>query len=150
SLCTPSRACYLTGKYSHVTGVLDNGNNNGLPASQKTVAEILKDHGYEVSFIGKSHIRGNLRDRPWDYYFGFRGQGRYLDPIIAADGAPAAVHKGYMDDVLTEKALASLARPPPRPFCLFLWFKAPHRPWTRAPRFAHLYEDARVPEPKTF
>ena len=64
--------------------------------------------------------------------------------------SPTAPYPGYMDDVLTDKALAYLARPRSKPFCLFLWFKAPHRSWVRAPRFAHLYEGQAVPEPPTF
>jgi arylsulfatase A-like enzyme len=149
SLCGPSRACFLTGKYSHTTGVRDNGKNVRLDRSHKTVAEILKDQGYEVAFIGKSHLEGALRDRPWDYYFGFKGQGRYVDPIVSENGEPDRVYKGYMDDVLTDKALQYLARPHAKPFCLFLWFKAPHRSWVRAERFAHLYEGQSVPEPRT-
>jgi arylsulfatase A-like enzyme len=150
SLCTPSRASFLTGRYGHATGVLDNSGNRTLPASERTVAEILRDQGYEVAFVGKSHIAGSLRDRPWDYYFGFKEQGRYIDPIIAEGKEPDRVYPGYMDDVLTDHALSYLAKPRTKPFCLFVWFKAPHRSWVRAPRFAQLYEGETVPEPPNF
>jgi len=150
ALCTPSRASFLTGRYGHSTGCLDNSANQSLPRREATFAEALKAAGYEVAFVGKSHIQGSLRDRPWDYYFGFKDQGRYLNPIVSEDGQPDRAYPGYMDDVLTDKALAYLARPRAKPFCLFLWFKAPHRSWVRAPRFAHLYEGQAVPEPPTF
>ncbi len=150
ALCTPSRACYLTGKYSHVTGVLDNSAHMTLPRSEPIVAEALKASGYEVAFIGKSHMVGNLRDRTWDYYFGFKGQGRYYDPVISENGQPDKVYKGYMDDILADKALEYLNKPHEKPFCLFLWFKAPHRSWQRPPRYAKLYEGMSVPEPPNF
>lgn len=149
SLCAPSRSSFLTGKYSHTTGVIDNGKHMAMAPGQTLAAELLKQAGYEIAFIGKSHIQGNLRERPWDYYFGFKGQGRYFDPIISENGGPDVVHKGYMDDVLTDKAVDYLNRPHAKPFCLFLWFKGCHRSWERAPRFAHLYEGETVPEPPT-
>jgi arylsulfatase A-like enzyme len=149
SLCAPSRSSFLTGKYSHTTGVIDNGEHMTLDPSQTIVTEILRKNGYEVAFIGKSHVKGSLRERTWDYYFGFKGQGRYVDPIISDNGAPDREYKGYMDDILTDKALEYLERPHEKPFCLFLWFKGCHRSWVRAPRFAHLYEGQTVPEPPT-
>ncbi len=151
SLCTPSRACYLTGKYSHATGVLDNSTHMTLPKSEPIFPERLREAGYEVAFVGKSHMTSSLRDRDWDYYFGFKGQGRYINPIVAEDKGPDRPYPGYMDDVLADKALGYLDRPRgDKPFCLFVWFKAPHRPWARAPRHTNLYKGLTVPEPPTF
>jgi arylsulfatase A-like enzyme len=55
-----------------------------------------------------------------------------------------------MDDIVTDKAVQWLKQPHQKPFCLFLWFKAPHRPWTRAPRHAKLYQDITIPKPPTY
>ncbi|HQR09597.1 MAG TPA: sulfatase-like hydrolase/transferase, partial [Gemmatales bacterium] len=100
SLCAPSRATLLTGLYSHANGVTDNFGKN-VSANIKMLPEYLHEAGYEVGFCGKSHIKGALRDRPWDYYFGYRDQGRYVDPIIAEGGDGIdKVYPGYMDDIV--------------------------------------------------
>lgn len=147
SLCAPSRATLLTGLYSHANGVTDNFGKN-VSANIKMLPEYLHEAGYEVGFCGKSHIKGALRDRPWDYYFGYRDQGRYVDPIIAEGGDGIdKVYPGYMDDIVTEKAIAWMKKTRSKPFCLFLFFKAPHRQWVPAPRHKDLYADKPIPKP---
>ncbi len=150
ALCAPSRATLLTGMYAHRHGVVDNMNRQ-LKPDQRTLAEELQDAGYEVAFCGKSHMKGALRDRPWDYYFGYQGQGQYLQPRIA-EGVKGQdeIHQGYMDDIVTAKAIAWLKQPRTKPFCLFLFFKAPHRSWVRAPRHQNLFANITVPKPATF
>ncbi len=59
-------------------------------------------------------------------------------------------YEGYMDDVITGKAVDWIKRKHDKPFALFLWFKAPHRPWVRAPRHADLFRDVTIPKPDTF
>lgn len=147
ALCAPSRATLLTGLYSHSHGVIDNRQRQ-IKAEQPLLSDLMRDAGYEVAFCGKSHMAGALRERKWDYYFGYRGQGRYQNPLIAegTDGKDEA-YPGYMDDVVTDKAVAWLKRKREKPFCLFLFFKAPHRSWERAPRHADLFKDDVVPKP---
>jgi len=150
SLCAPSRSTLLTGLYSHSHGVIDNKRRQIDPQAP-FMPELLRQAGYEVAFCGKSHVRGALRDRQWDYYFGFRGQGNYLKPRIAegVDG-PDRLYEGYMDDIVTGKAIEWLKRKRTKPFCLFLWFKAPHRSWLRARRHHDLFRKAVVPKPDTY
>lgn len=150
SLCSPSRATLLTGMYSHSHGVIDNKDRK-LAADQPLLPDLLREAGYEVAFCGKSHISGNLRDRKWDYYFGFKGQGDYLKPVVTegVDGKDQT-YEGYIDDVVTDKALAWLQKKRDKPFCLFLWFKAPHRSWVRARRHHDLFRDAVIPKPSTY
>jgi arylsulfatase A-like enzyme len=150
ALCAPSRATLLTGLYSHANGVIDN-NNRSIPASIPLVSEMLRKAGYEVAFCGKSHIGGALRDRPWDHYFGYKGQGDYLKPVIAegTDGKDLP-RDGYMDDVVTDNAVAWLKQKHDKPVCLFLFFKAPHRSWIRAPRHKDLFADAVIPKPASW
>lgn len=147
ALCAPSRATLLTGLYSHANGVTDNFGKQ-VPADIKMLPDYLRAAGYEVAFCGKSHIKGSLRDRKWDYYFGYKDQGRYVDPIIAegVDGEDK-VYPGYMDDIVTEHALAWMKKPRSKPFCLFLFFKAPHRQWVPAPRHKETYADVAIPKP---
>lgn len=151
ALCAPSRATLLSGLYSHKTGVVDN-RNRPIPASVALLPDLLRGAGYDVGFAGKSHTQGSLRDRTWDFYFGFKGQGNYLKPVIAEGVTGKDLpREGYMDDVTTGRAIEWLkTRKQSKPFCLFLFFKAPHRSWTRAPRHAGLYKDLTVPTPATF
>jgi len=150
SLCAPSRATLLTGMYSHSHGVIDNKGRK-ISRNQLLLPDLLRDAGYEVAFCGKSHVSGALRDRKWDYYFGFKGQGNYLEPVIAegVDGEDRR-YEGYMDDVVTSKAVEFINRPHDRPYCLFLWFKAPHRSWLRARRHHDLFKDVAIPKPATY
>src|SRR5215472_13325873 len=131
SLCSPSRATLMTGLYSHSHGVRDNtAKRLDVPQSIPLVSDILRDAGYEVAFCGKSHQKSALRDRKWDYYFGFKDQGNYLKPVIAegTDGKDTP-YDGWMDDVVTDHAIAWLKKKREKPFVLFLFFKAPHRSW---------------------
>ena len=150
SLCSPSRATILTGTYSHTNGVVD---NKMRPMSKDVpfMPELLRASGYDVAFCGKSHQKEALRDRTWDYYFGYKGQGRYNNPIIAegTDGKDVP-HEGWMDDVVTDHAIAWLKKKREKPFCLFLWFKACHRSWDRPARLKELYNDVTVPKPATY
>jgi arylsulfatase A-like enzyme len=150
SLCAPSRATLLTGQYSHTHGVIDNKERR-LDPMRPLVSDRLRAAGYEVGFCGKSHVAGALRDFKWDFYFGYRGQGTYFNPLIAegTDGKDVR-HDGYIDDVVTQKALGWLKQKRDKPFCLFLFFKAPHRSWQRAPRHADLFKDVTIPRPPSW
>ena len=123
SLCGPSRATILTGTYSHTNGMVDNRPKTDIRPDAPWMPDLLRAAGYEVAFCGKSHQKNAVRDRKWDYYFGYKGQGRYKDPIIAegTDGKDTE-YKGWMDDVVTDKAVAWLQGKREKPFCLFVFF----------------------------
>jgi len=148
ALCGPSRASFLTGKYSHNHGLRRNGMY--LSKNQMTFPEVLKEAGYETAFIGKWHNADRARTRDFDYYFGFEGQGRYYDPLIAENDGPDEEYKGHVTDILTDKAVTYLGREHDKPFCLLIWFKAPHRSFQPAERFKSLYEDVEIPYPDNF
>lgn len=148
SLCGPSRASFLTGKYVHNHGVRLNGGE--LSLDQKTFPEWLKEAGYETAFIGKWHNKDLGKGRGFDYTFGFEGQGRYHDPIISENFGLPEEYEGYVTDILTDHAIEFLEKEHDRPFCLILWFKAPHRSWLPAKRFENVYENIKMPEPPTF
>src|SRR6187397_1518271 len=54
SICGPSRAVMLTGKFSHINGFKDN--HSTFDGSQQTVAKLLHDNGYTTAVIGKWHL----------------------------------------------------------------------------------------------
>ena len=148
ALCGPSRASFLTGLYSHNHGV--RRNETALSLRYRTFPEYLKDAGYETAFIGKWHNSDLGRNRRLDYYFGFRGQGWYYDPIIRENDGPEKEYKGHVTDILTDKAIAFLEKDHPKPFCLLVWFKAAHRSFHPAERFKTIYQDVDIPRPFNF
>ncbi len=155
ALCLPSRASFLTGAYSHTTGATTN-EEAVLPITFPVVSDLLRQGGYETAFLGKSHVSGALLDHPWDYYFGFRGQADYLNPVVtertASGEASTHVYRDtYVDDLLTDRAVAWLnGRTGEKPFCLFLWFYAPHAPFYRPRRMLTRFNGEKVPVPVDF
>lgn len=150
SLCSPSRACSLTGCHAHRHGVRVNERYDPHP-DLPTYPETLREAGYTTAHIGKWHMRPDASPRPgFDYWLSFRGQGKYIDPELNENGRDFQA-KGYMTDLLTDYAVRWLeAREPGQPFCLNLWHKAVHGPFTPAPRHADALEDALMPEPESY
>jgi arylsulfatase A-like enzyme len=154
ALCLPSRASILTGLYSHTTGTIDN-RDRPIPQNFPLVSDALREAGYEVAFFGKSHVQGGLKDRYWDYYFGFNGQvADYYHPVltegIAGKFSEPKTYDGYVDDLVTERALQWLNQKHDKPFCMFLWFWSPHAPFYRDRKDLDLYNGVKIPKPATF
>ena len=154
ALCLPSRATMLTGIYSHTTGAVSNVAGK-IPARFPLVSDLLQKAGYETAFLGKSHIEGALMDHNWDYYFGFVGQADYYRPRITegvrGKYGPAKLYEGeYVDTLLTQKAVEWLRQERTKPFCLFLWFYAPHAPFYRPKDMVNDLNGVPIPKPVTF
>lgn len=154
ALCLPSRASILTGLYSHTTGAVDN-RDRPIPHRFPLVSDLLRQAGYEVAFFGKSHVKDGLQDRYWDYYFGFNGQAKdYYHPVltegVAGKYSKPKTYDGYVDDVVTDRALQWLDQPHDKPFCMFLWFWSPHAPFYRDRKDLDLYNSVTIPKPSTF
>lgn len=144
SLCSPSRACFLTGKYGHANGIVNN--HTPLPADSVTVASLLRQQGYTTGYFGKWHMGPQRGKRPgFDTSASFVGQGRYFDCEFEIDGKPTPT-KGWVDDVSTEHAEKFLREHKDKPFFLMLGFKTCHGPFQPPPRHAGTYagETARV------
>jgi arylsulfatase A-like enzyme len=154
ALCLPSRATMLTGMYSHTTGAVSNVEGK-IPARFPLVSDLLQKAGYETAFLGKSHIEGALMEHNWDYYFGFVGQADYYRPKITegirGQYGPAKLYEGeYVDTLLTRKAVEWLRQKRTKPFCLFLWFYAPHAPFYRPKDMVNDFNGVPIPKPSTF
>src|SRR5579863_7461420 len=153
SLCLPARATILSGLYSHTTGAVDNQHGK-VPARYPILSDLIRREGYEIAFVGKSHVEGSLMDHYWDYYFGFAGQADYLCPVIVEGSkgrfSPPRTYHEYVDDLLTRKAIEWLRRKRSRPFCLFLWFYAPHAPFDRPLRMINDFNGVPIPKPRSF
>ena len=124
SICTPSRATILTGKYSHINGVPV---FNRFDGSQPTVPKMLQQAGYYTAMIGKWHLGSD--PTAFDSWTILPGQGVYFDPAFL-ERSGRRVIPGYVSDIITDLAIDFLAkRPKDKPFFLMCHHKAPHRPW---------------------
>ena len=139
SLCSPSRASFLTGQYASVHGVKNNfshwSENRNI-----TFMQHLKGVGYDTAFIGKWHMPGGgLPQLPGvDLFVSFTrkdGQGDYWDCPLFVNHQPVAPRTPYITEELTDYALDFLGKDRDNPFCLYLSHKAVHHDW-RPP--AHL------------
>jgi arylsulfatase A-like enzyme len=147
SLCAPSRAAILTGKYSNMNGIKGNGDEvfNG---SQETFPKLLHQAGYQTAMIGKWHLVSNPTG--FDFWNILPGQGDYYNPdFIDATGTKRV--EGYVTDVTTDKAINWLNnRDITKPFCVLVWNKAPHRDWMSAIKYLHEFDSVNIPVPATF
>lgn len=147
SLCSPSRATFLTGQYGHCNGVYVNESRPELDPSIATWPKLLQEAGYDTAFIGKWHQgKGNYPRKGFNHWVSFEGQGAYENPTINTDGKVEQVN-GYMTDILSDAAMEWLRRDRTAPFCLYLPHKAVHGPFTPAPRYANLYDGVKFPHP---
>jgi arylsulfatase A-like enzyme len=145
SICTPSRAAILTGKYAHINGVPV---FNRFDGSQPTVAKYLQQAGYRTGMIGKWHL--GSEPTGFDEWKILPGQGVYFDPLFIT-AAGRRKYAGYCTDLITDFAVDFLKnRPADKPFFLMCHHKAPHRPWQPDAKHARLFADVQVPEPPTF
>ncbi len=151
SICTPSRACIMTGKYSHRNGVYTLGDD--FDREQQSAAILLQRSGYQTAVIGKWHL--HTEPNGFDYYNVLPGQGRYYDPVLKEKGRPwsdgeqgGLEYKGYSTDVITDEALKWLReRDRERPFFLMCHYKAPHGLWEYAKRHEQMFDGIDIPEP---
>ena len=131
ALSGPSRACILTGKFSHENGFTDNASTfNG---DQQTFPKLLQQAGYQTAMIGKWHLISEPQGFDhWSILSGQHEQGDYYDPDFWEDGKHI-VEKGYATDIITDKAIKFLeGRDKNKPFCMMYHQKAPHRNWMPA------------------
>ena len=144
SICTPSRATILTGKYSHLNGVPV---FNRFDGSQPTVAKMLQKSGYHTAMIGKWHLGSDPTG--FDYWNILPGQGVYEDPTLY-DKDGSTVYKGYATDIITDITIDALKnRPQDKPFFMMSHHKAPHREWTPDEKHRKMFENRHIPEPLT-
>jgi arylsulfatase A-like enzyme len=144
SLCSPSRASFLTGLYAHTHGV----QNNLTPWDDGNVTflEFLGSAGYRNGFIGKWHMPGKLPNlRGVDRFITFTvqgGQGRYFDCPLIIDGVETARPGTYITEDLTDLAIDFIREVQGEPFCLYLSHKAVHHQFLPPDDLDDLYAKA--------
>lgn len=152
AICTPSRACVITGQYDHINGVFD---LNGTIEKDKQMLPIqMKKAGYQTAIIGKWHLKAEPN---FDYYKVLPGQGKYFDPEFRVQGDQPwpknmVAHTGqHSSDAITDSMLEwfQQKRDPNKPFFVCHQYKAPHDYFESAPRYDDYLADTMIPEPAT-
>lgn len=150
SICTPSRACIITGQYSQTNGILSLSGK--LPKSKHYLPQEMKNLGYETAMVGKWHLKAEPN---FDYYNVLPLQGKYFNPVFRVQGDKKwpkniSKHKGHSSDVITDITLKWLkSRKDDKPFFLMHHYKAPHDMFHNAPRYDDYLKDVEIPEPKS-
>lgn len=149
SLSTPSRACLMTGQYSHQNGQRQLG--EGIDTTRTFFTELLQKAGYQTAVVGKWHM--GCDPKGFDYYHVYNDQGQYWNPQYRGTDTnnEFVVEEGYSTDLTTDHALSFIEhRDPSKPFCLLLHHKAPHRNWQANLKYLGMYDDVEFPMPENF
>ncbi|MBL8179944.1 MAG: sulfatase, partial [Bryobacterales bacterium] len=148
SLCSPSRASFLSGLYAHTHGVQNNFTD--YPAELPSYPRALQAAGYQTAYVGKWHM-GEQSDesRPgFHYWASHKGQGKYNDTEFNVNGNRSVI-SGYYSHAVTNLAAEWLRQSRNAPFLLIVGHKAPHGAWTPEPKYEHALDQVMVEKPKT-
>jgi N-acetylglucosamine-6-sulfatase len=153
AICSPSRACVLTGQYNHNNNAFDLAGR--VPPGKQTLAIEFGKAGYHTAMIGKWHLKDEPAD--FDYYSVLAGQGSYFNPEFRIRGDKAwkkntiKFEGEHSTDVITNLTLDWLKEgwDQEKPFFLMHHYKAPHDYFENAPRYEGFLKNVKVPEPKT-
>lgn len=145
SICAPSRAVLLTGKYSNLNGLRDN--RDEFDGSQVTFPKILQAAGYQTYMMGKWHLKTDPTG--FDDWKILIGQGQYYNPTFKENGEQTK-YIGYTTDLITDMAIETLdKRNKDKPFCMLVHHKAPHRNWMPHKKYFNVYKDEDLPLPES-
>ncbi|WP_146572722.1 sulfatase-like hydrolase/transferase [Botrimarina hoheduenensis] len=179
SVCGPSRAALITGRYQCRFGACRNPTvdpsvpNNGVPRSEQNLAELLKPRGYRSMVVGKWHL-GTYPDlhplvRGFDEFFGFLtgGHNYFPDQLTLQDlsevkkpwdwyrtkllrGEERVTTTEYLTDELSNAAVDFIHRSHDKPFFLYLAYNAPHEPLQATEKYLSRFRSIEDPKRRTY
>ncbi len=167
SVCSPTRFALMTGRWQHrlrggadepISGRTARGDARlGLPPAHPTLPSLLRDAGYATALVGKWHLGfpphfGPLKSG-YQEFFGMLSGGMdyhtHRDTAGVHDlweGEQASRRKGYLTDLISDKAVEFVERAKGGPFLLSVHYNAPHWPWVAredAPESRRIAAEAR-------
>jgi arylsulfatase A-like enzyme len=149
SLCAPSRATLLTGKYSHSNGLTINNRSNPFNVQQQLFPRLLRQRNYQTAWIGKWHLQ-TLPDG-FDFWKVLPDQGLYYNPAFISMNNDTTVTNGYTTDIISGFAEDWLnGRDTSKPFCLVVGEKATHREWLPDLQDLGAFDDSSFAMPPNF
>lgn len=149
SISTPSRACLITGLYSHQNGQRQLA--EGIDTTKTFFSELLQQVGYQTAVVGKWHMICNPKG--FDYYQILDDQGPYFNPDFRSNRTHNKYvrEQGYTTELITKHAIEWLdSRDKQKPFCLMVHHKAPHRNWMPAIQNMGMYDNVTFPLPHSW
>ncbi len=147
SVCSPTRAEFLTGRYHPRTGV--RGVSTGqerMNTDEKTLADAFQAAGYATGAFGKWHNGSQWPYHPnargFEEYYGFTSGhwGEYFDPPLEHNGQPVRA-RGFIADDLTTHAIGFIERNRAKPFLCYVPFNTPHSPWAVPAEYWRRFKD---------
>jgi arylsulfatase A-like enzyme len=169
-ICTPSRAEILSGCSSFRNGVIDFG--KPIDPELPLMARWFGDAGYRTSYVGKWHNDGAPIDRGYSQTNGLYrgGGGKWYKPQVDWAGRPVTGYRGWIfqsddgtkypergvgltsdiSEKFADAAIELIEQPTDKPFFVHVNFTAPHDPLMIDPKFADMYDAAKMPLPKNF
>lgn len=148
SICGPSRAVFLTGKFSHKNGFMSN--HDTFNGDQATLAKYLQTAGYHTSVLGKWHLVS--KPQGFDEYKILLGQGEYYNPRFVSSKGDTTKIEGYATSLITDMAIDVIDKQKDgeKPFFMMLHHKAPHRNWMPDSAYLKAYEEKHFDMPDNF
>lgn len=139
SVCSPTRAALMTGRYQQRVGIVDvvarHLKTPGLMPSELTLPRLFKNSGYRTALYGKWHLGSKPESNPIHHGFGeFRG---YLSGYVDYHDHQKSWHnglkkedqKGYTTHIITDNAVKFIRENRDKPFFLFVSHEAVHLPF---------------------
>jgi arylsulfatase A-like enzyme len=163
--CSPTRAMLISGRYQQRSrietplGSARAAQDQGLPATGRTLPQLLKNNGYRTGLVGKWHLGYKPEFSPnahgFDYFFGFKSG--LIDYYQHTDSSgehdlfentePTHV-SGYSTDVFTDRAVKFIEENAKQPFFLEVAFNAAHWPFQIPDHPSVAADNARFVQPQ--
>jgi arylsulfatase A-like enzyme len=145
TVCAPSRAGLITGKYQQRFGFEANGTGDeksgdiGLSDDVVTMADVFKNNGYKTYALGKWHLGTEESDHPnqrgFDEFYGFLSGSRSYFPVenpsrsnMLQQNGKKIDFTGYLTDVLGDQSVKYVEQSKEQPFFMYLAYNAVHTP----------------------